>query len=69
MQFWLAVLYGFLEQLGDSALYCSTDSVVYMSKPKDVQLHPTPGLSGLKNELKEGESISEVSLRVSSGPI
>lgn len=58
-------LYDVLEQLKERALYCDTDSVIYVSKGSDT--HPTIGdyLGELTNELDGDDYITEF---VSAGP-
>ena len=54
-------LYSFLEMVGDRALYCDTDSVIYISKPGHVDLPLGDYLGQLTNELQDGDHIVEFS--------
>jgi hypothetical protein len=57
-------LYKYLEMLGDRALYCDTDSVIYTQKPGEIEPLLTEYMGGMTDELN-GETISEfVSLGV-----
>ena len=50
--------------LGDRALYCDTDSVIYTQKPGEIEPLLTEYMGGMTDELN-GETISEfVSLGV-----
>jgi len=46
------VLYEALEKVGDRAIYCDTDSVVYLSRSADDQLKRGKGLGEWESELK-----------------
>jgi hypothetical protein len=59
-------LYGFLDKLGDKALYCDTDSVIYVQGRGESALVETgDNLGDMASELKPNESITEY---VGAGP-
>ena len=59
-------LYGYLDRLREKALYCDTDSVVYVQPRGEARLVETgDGLRAMTSELKPGHHICEF---VSGGP-
>ena len=59
-------LYRYLDRLGQRAIYCDTDSVVYIQPKDEPNLIETGGkLSDMTSELRPTEYVSEF---VSSGP-
>jgi hypothetical protein len=59
-------LYSYLDRLQDKALYCDSDSVIYI-QPRDepALVETVDNLDDMTSELKPGESISEF---VAAGP-
>lgn len=53
------VLYKQLRMLGARAIYCDTDSVVYISRPGDTDVARGKGLGEWESELEGGDYISE----------
>ena len=59
-------LYGYLDKLKENALYCDTDSVIFVQPRDDAALVQTGDcLGAMTSELKPGEFICEF---VSGGP-
>jgi hypothetical protein len=59
-------LYSYLDRLQDKALYCDTDSVIYIQPSDEPALVETgDNLGDMTSELKPGDSISEF---VATGP-
>ena len=57
-------LYGVLDQLQERVLYYDTDSVIFVSKPDELEPPLGPFLGQLTNELKEGH----ITTFISGGP-
>ena len=60
-------LYAHLDKFGERALYCETDSVIFVQKDFELPVvHCGDALGDMTFELKEGEFISEF---LSGGPM
>ena len=62
-------LYEYLRELGESVLYCDTDSVIYIQNVDEPpKVHTGDYLSDLTDELEEFDSGSSIEEFVSGGP-